>query len=446
MVESSRQAALRSGRTLREKVPRKSHSEWIAPSNRPDPIRLLQNSDRGRLPELLPIRYGRMRQSPFAFFRGSAAVMAWDLSTTPTTKIRVQACGDCHVANFGGFASPERRLLFDINDFDETLPAPWEWDLKRLAASVVLASQERGMTTKDCHHAALTVAQAYRRHMQEYAVMSALEVWYSHIDAEVFLKESRTAAGRKRWQKVEEKAKHQTSEHVFPRIARVIKGKARIVDHRPLVYHPPESGLVRKQVIEMFRRYRDTLAEERRIILDRYRIVDVARKVVGVGSVGTRCAVVLLMASEDDPLLLQFKEALPSVLEPFVRECRYANDGKRVVVGQRMLQSASDVFLGWTCDDKHRSYYFRQLRDMRMKIDLDNMTESDWLEYIAICGWALARAHARTGDPVMISGYLGKGDRFDSALAEFAISYSVQVESDHAALVKAIRHGRLKAS
>lgn len=446
MLRLSRQAALKAGRSLRDKVPRKAHSEWIVPPRRPDPIRLLQGSDRGRLAELLPIRYGRMWQSPFSFFRGSAAVMAWDLSTTPTTQIQVQACGDCHAANFGGFASPERRLLFDINDFDETLPAPWEWDVKRLAASVVLASQERGMSTKDCRNAALAVAQSYRVHMQDYAGMSALDVWYSHIDAEVFLKESRTTAGRQRWRKIEERAKHQTSEHVFPKIAGVVKGKVRIMDHPPLVYHPSHSNLVRKHVVEMFHRYRDTLAEERRIVLDRYQIVDVARKVVGVGSVGTRCAVVLLMASEDDPLLLQFKEALPSVLEPYVRECRFANHGKRVVVGQRMLQSASDVFLGWTCDEENRSYYFRQLRDMRMKIDLVNMTGSDWLEYVSICGWALARAHARTGNPAMISGYLGKSDRFDLALAQFAISYSAQVESDYAALVKAIRQGRLKAS
>jgi uncharacterized protein (DUF2252 family) len=431
------------GKALREKLPRKSHAEWTTPPSRPDPIALLQGFDRGRLPELLPIRYSRMRQSPFAFFRGSAAVMAWDLSRTRSTNIRVQACGDCHAANFGGFASPERRLLFDINDFDETLHAPWEWDLKRLATSVLLASQERGLGKAGCLHAVLTMAQSYRKRMREYAHMRALEVWYSHMDAEVFVEEAKSIAARKRWQKLEQKAKLQTSEHIFPRIANVIDGRARIVDHPPLVYHPRQSDLIRKHVTQMFLRYRKSLPPERRVILDRYRIVDVARKIVGVGSVGTRCAVVLLMAGEHDPLLLQFKEALPSVLEPYAGGSPYSNHGERVVIGQRMLQSASDVFLGWTCDERGRSYYFRQLRDMKMKIDLETMSKNDWLEYVEVCGWTLARAHARTGDPALISGYLGKNDRFDSALAQFASSYAVQVSRDYESLLNAIRVGRL---
>jgi uncharacterized protein (DUF2252 family) len=433
-----------SGKALRERVPRSAHGEWAAPAGRPDPVELLQHSDRGRLLELLPIRYGRMRQSPFAFFRGSAAVMAWDLSKTPATGIQVQACGDCHSANFGGFASPERRLLFDINDFDETLRAPWEWDVKRLAASVVLASRELGLGTGRCRDAVLMMAQSYRQHMCEYARMRALEVWYSHMDAEVFIEEAKSAAARKRWEQVEEKARHQTAEHIFPKIADVVNGRTRIVDHPPLVYHPRESDLIRRHVTEMFHRYRQTLPQERRIILDRYHIIDVARKVVGVGSVGTRCALALLMAGEHDPMLLQFKEALPSVLEPYAGASPFANHGERVVTGQHMLQSASDVFLGWTRDDEGRSYYFRQLRDMKMKIDLENMTKNDWLEYVEICGWTLARAHARTGDAALIAGYLGKSDAFDSALAQFADSYATQAERDHEALVKAIRAGRVK--
>ena len=433
------------GKALRERVSRTSHAEWSAPSARPDPIKVLRHSGRGRLPELLPIRYGRMRQSPFAFFRGSAAVMAWDLSKTPATGIRVQACGDCHVANFGGFASPERQLLFDINDFDETLPAPWEWDVKRLAASVVLASRELGMGGGRCGDAVLTMAESYRQHMREYAQMRALEVWYSHMDAEVFIEEAKRVAARKRWQQVEEQARLQTAEHILPKIADVINGRTRIVDHPPLVYHPRASELMRKHVTQMFHCYRETLPGDRRVILDRYHIIDVARKVVGVGSVGTRCDVALLMASEHDPMLLQFKEALPSVLEPYAGKSRYANHGERVVTGQRMLQSASDVFLGWTRDDKGRDYYFRQLRDMKMKIDLANMTKDAWLEYVEICGWTLARAHARTGDAALIGGYLGKNDAFDSALAKFAASYADQAERDHATLVKAIRAGRLKA-
>jgi len=406
---------------------------------------MLRQSDRGRLPELLPIRYGRMQQSPFAFFRGSAAVMAWDLSKTPATGLRVQACGDCHAANFGGFASPERRLLFDINDFDETLRAPWEWDVKRLAASVVLASRELGMGSGRCVHAVLTMAESYRQHMREYAQMRALEVWYSHMDAEVFIEEAKTASARQRWQRVEKKAKLQTAEHIFPKIADVINGRTRIVDHPPLVYHTRASDLMQKHVTRMFHQYRQTLPDERRVILDRYHILDVARKVVGVGSVGTRCAVALLMAGEHDPMLLQFKQALPSVLEPYAGKSRYANHGERVVTGQRMLQSASDVFLGWTRDAQGRSYYFRQLRDMKMKIDLENMTKADWLEYVEICGWTLARAHARTGDAARIAGYLGKNDTFDVALAKFASAYADQAERDHATLVKAIRAGRLKA-
>ena len=435
------------GKALRKKVPvpRSSHTEWAVAPNRPNPIEVLRESDRERLAELLPIRYGRMRQSPFAFFRGSAAVMAWDLSKTPVTGMHVQACGDCHASNFGGFASPERRLLFDINDFDETLPAPWEWDIKRLAASIVLASRELGLGGGGCEDAVLAMAQSYREHIRKYAHMRALEVWYSHMNAEVFIAEAKTAAARKRWEQVEEKARGQTAEHIFPRIAKVINGRTRIVDHPPLVYHPRESDVIQKHVIQMFHQYRETLPAERRVILDRYHIVDVARKVVGVGSVGTRCAVVLLMAGEHDPLLLQFKEALPSVLEPYADKSRYSNHGERVVIGQRLLQSASDVFLGWTRDEKGRSYYFRQLRDMKMKIDLENMTRGDWLEYVEICGWTLARAHARTGDAAMIGGYLGKNDVFDSALAQFATAYADQAERDHASLLKAIRAGHVAA-
>src|SRR6266849_3322345 len=439
------EALMSQGKGLRERVSRASHVEWAAPSARPDLIKILQHSDRGRVPELLPIRYGRMQQSPFAFFRGAAAVMAWDLSRTPATGIRVQACGDCHAANFGGFASPERRLLFDINDFDETLPAPWEWDVKRLAASVVLASREIGMGGERCGDAVLKMAESYRQHMREYARMRALEVWYSHMDAEVFIEEAKTPAARKRWQQVEEEARLQTAEHIFPKIADVVDGRTRIVDHPPLVYHPRASELLQAHVTQMFHRYRETLPGERRLILDRYHIMDVARKVVGVGSVGTRCDVALLMAGEHDPMLLQFKEALPSVLEPYAGRSRYANHGERVVTGQRMLQSASDVFLGWTREENGRDYYFRQLRDMKMKIDLENMTKGDWLEYVEICGWTLARAHARTGDAALIGGYLGTNDAFDSALAKFAASYADQAERDHTTLVKAIRAGRLNA-
>jgi uncharacterized protein (DUF2252 family) len=434
------------GKKLRERVPRSSQAEWKPSPNRPDPIQLLKHADRGRLEALLPIRYARMKQSPFGFFRGSAALMAADLSTTPSTGLRVQACGDCHIANFGGFGSPERRLVFDINDFDETLPAPWEWDVKRLAASTVLAGRELGVGDKRCSSAARTMVRSYREHMREYAEMRALEVWYSHLDAEIFIDDARTAAARKRWSEIEKNATLQTAEHVFPKITAMKNGRLRILDRPPLVYHPPDIASIRAHVREMFERYRRTLPEERRVVLQRYHVVDIARKVVGIGSVGTRCDVALLMAGANDPLFLQFKQANESVLAPYAGKSRYSNQGERVVTGQRMLQSASDVFLGWAHGDDGCDYYFRQLRDMRMKIDVTQMPNDDWLEFVELCGWTLARAHARTGDPAKIAGYLGKGETFDRAIGAFAIAYADQTERDHALLVKAIRAGKLHAA
>jgi uncharacterized protein (DUF2252 family) len=434
------------GKKLRERVPRSSQAEWKPSPNRPDPVHLLKHADRGRLEALLPIRYARMKQSPFGFFRGSAALMAADLSTTPSTGLRVQACGDCHIANFGGFGSPERRLVFDINDFDETLPAPWEWDVKRLAASAVLAGRELGVSDKRCAAAACAAVGSYREHMREYAEMRALEVWYSHLDAEVFIDEAQTAAACKRWSRIEKKAKLETAENAFPKITTVKRGRLRIVDRPPLVYHPPDIAGISKHVHEMFERYRRTLPEERRVVLQRYHVVDIARKVVGIGSVGTRCDVALLMAGANDPLFLQFKQANESVLAPYAGKSRYSNQGERVVTGQRMLQSASDVFLGWARDDHGCDYYFRQLRDMRMKIDVTEMPQEDWFEFVEICGWTLARAHARTGDPAKIAGYLGKGETFDRAIGAFALAYADQTERDHALLNKAIRAGKLHAA
>lgn len=431
------------GRSLRKKVPRSSHGQWNPPANRPNPVELLKIADRGRLAELLPIRYARMRESPFAFFKGAAALMAADLTNTPVTGIRVQACGDCHVSNFGGFGSPERQLAFDINDFDETLPAPWEWDLKRLAASIAIAGRVHGASDRRCAQAVRAAAESYREHVREYAEMRALDVWYSHIDAEVLVQEAETQKGKRLWRRVESKAKHQTADHVFFKVADIRKGHWRIIDRPPLVYHPQQMEKISKHVGDMFQRYTRTLPEERRILLDRYHIVDVARKVVGVGSVGTRCAVALLMAADDDPLVLQFKEARASALEPYAGKSRYDNHGERVVVGQRMLQSASDIFLGWTRDDDGRDYYFRQLRDMKMSVNLEELTPKEWIEYVEICGWALARAHARTGDAARIAGYLGKSDSFDEAIEKFSIAYADQTERDHAALVQTIRARKL---
>jgi uncharacterized protein (DUF2252 family) len=434
------------GKSLRERVPRTEHAEWVSPTDRADPVELLKHADRGRLPELLPIRYARMQHSPFAFFRGAAALMAADLAKTPKTGIRVQACGDCHVGNFGGFASPERRLVFDINDFDETLHAPWEWDVKRLATSIVLAGRQIGARERNCQDAARLAIKSYREHLREYAEMRSLEAWYSQLDAKILIAKAKTKKDRKYWKKVVHDARLQTAEHIFPRTTDMVNGSPRIMDSPPLVYHPPNRKKLGERVKEMFRRYRLTLPEERRILLDRYHIVDTARKVVGVGSVGTRCAVVLLMAGEQDPLFLQFKEALASVLEPYAGKSPFANHGERVVTGQRMLQSASDIFLGWTRDDDGRSYYFRQLRDMKMAVNVEEMSQEDWLEYVELCGWALARAHARTGDAARVAGYLGKNDTFELAVAKFAIRYADQTERDHAALLRAIRARRLPAN
>jgi uncharacterized protein (DUF2252 family) len=437
---------LSAGRALRERVPRTSHAKWTPSPHRPEPVALLRESNRGRLSELLPIRYGRMRVSPFAFFRGAAALMAWDLAATPVTKIRVQACGDCHLLNFGGYGSPERRLVFDINDFDETLAAPWEWDVKRLAASVVLAGRQKGIKERRCNDAARALVASYRTHMREYARMPYLAAWYSHIDVELFIAKAKTARDRKYWKQVEHAAKMQTAEYILPKITEVSKGKRRIIDHPPLVYHPRDIARINEHVRALFHRYRLTLPEERRVILDRYHIVDIARKVVGVGSVGTRCDVALLMAGDDDALVLQLKEALPSVLEAHAGKSHFPNHGERVVTGQRMLQAASDVFLGWTRADDGRDYYFRQLRDMKMKFDLESMTKSEWLEYVQICGWTLARAHARTGDAARIGGYMGKNATFDDAIGEFALTYANQTERDHAALLRAIRAGQVRAA
>jgi uncharacterized protein (DUF2252 family) len=434
------------GKNLREKVSRKSHSQWICPKDRPDPTELLKDADRGRLVNLLPIRYDRMRESPFAFFRGSAALMAADLAATATTGILVQACGDCHVANFGGFGTPERQLVFDINDFDETLPAPWEWDVKRLASSIVLAMRQAGFVESRCRDAAHTAAGSYRKHMRHYTRMTALEVWYSHLSADLWVQNAKTPESRERWQTLESRAEHDTPGHEFPKITLQRRGRPRIVDHPPLIYHPRDASFIGNSVHQMLREYRATLPEERRIVLDRYQLIDVARKVVGVGSVGTRCAVALLMAGPHDPLFLQFKEARTSVLEPYTGKSRYANHGERVVTGQRMLQSASDVFLGWTGDGEGHDFYIRQLRDMRMKIDIEGMSKQDWLEYVNLCGWVLARAHARTGDPASIAGYLGKSEAFEEAITAFAASYADQAERDHSSFLKALRAGRIRAS
>jgi hypothetical protein len=404
---------------------------------------MLKAATKGLVAKLLPIRFGRMLPSPFTFLRGSAAAMAFDLAETPTTGIGVQLCGDCHLLNFGGFGTPERHFIFDVADFDETLPGPWEWDLKRLAASVVVAARTIGASDRHARDAALGLAETYRERMHEFAQMHVLDRWYARIDGQALLDlmgPSRHSLG----QDIPPVDAHQV-EHLIPKITEVVHGERRFHDHPPLLYHPPKGGEFEAQMHHFLGRYRESLQDDRRTLLGRYRVVDLAMKVVGVGSVGTRCAILLLMASDDDLLLLQYKEAGPSVLEPYCKKCKHHNHAQRVVSGQRLLQSASDMFLGWSSDDSGRDFYFRQLRDMKTTIRIDGMNASTLEEYAQLCGWALARGHAKSGDPALIAGYLGQSDTFDGALAAFAKTYADQTERDHAAMVKAVRAGKLVA-
>lgn len=433
------------GRALRETVLRKSHGDWEPKDADRDPIAILEQSNSGRLQELVPIRYGRMMQSPFAFLRGSAAVMAHDLAGTPTTGLQVQACGDCHLMNFGLFATPERRLVFDINDFDETLPGPWEWDLKRLAASFAVAGRDSGRSEEQCRDAVMACARAYRSHLRECAEMAPLDLWYKHLDMQQLIENAPDAKSRKFREQLAAQARRRTIEHLFPKIARSEGGRPYLVDQPPIMFHVTQVADWEERVRETLADYRQTLAEDRRALLDRYRLVDNALKVVGVGSVGTRCFVLLLMSDDDHPLILQVKEAVRSVLEPFLTPSAYANQGQRVVMGQRLMQSSSDMFLGWARGRSGFDFYVRQLRDMKLSLPLLGMDAEQFVRYATACAWTLARAHAKSGDAAAISGYLGKSDSFDRALSRFALAYADQTERDHARLLEAIQSGRLEA-
>ncbi|HWY24294.1 MAG TPA: DUF2252 domain-containing protein [Nevskia sp.] len=440
---------LAAGKALRERCTRKAHGLWKAPPKRTDPIELLLASDRGRLPELVPIRYGRMMVSPFTYYRGAAPVMAHDLSGTAVTGLKLQACGDCHLLNFGGFATPERKVVFDINDFDETAISFWEWDVKRLAASFVLAGRANGFDDAQCAEAAWYAAQTYRRRMAEYSRMSVLEAWYASLDLEELI-ESGQDETFKQYSRDRLAAADSLSTHAhdLAKLTYELGETPRIIDNPPLVYH--QADLQKHQdyhrlVEEAFGRYRHSLLPARRLLLDRYRIVDVALKVVGIGSVGTECGIVLLMSGNGDSLFLQYKEARASVLEPYSGACPYGNHGQRVVAGQQIMQSASDQFLGWTEGENGRQFYIRQLRDVKVKPVIEAMKPANLRHYARSCGWALARAHARSGDAVTLTGYMGKGDAFEDALTGFACSYADQTERDHALLRRAIRAGRVHA-
>jgi uncharacterized protein (DUF2252 family) len=435
------------GKALRNRVPREQHGQWQPPRNRPDPVDLVIASSKDRIPQLIPVRYGRMSASPFTFFRGAALNMAADLAGTPQTKIRVQVCGDCHLMNFGGFTTPERREIFDINDFDETLPGPWEWDVKRLAASFVLAARSNGFAAAAQRAAAMASVRSYRRRIAEFAAMRVVDVWYARIDMDAVpatLSDSVSKLLRKRLAKV---TAHIVPGGDLPKIVQLKGGKVAIKDAPPLVYHDPRFNLTarRGNIHEAINRYRSTIQSDRQVLLSRYRPVDVAMKVVGVGSVGKFCAVLLMMADNDDSLFLQMKEARASVLEPFIGKSVHLNHGQRVVTGQRLMQSASDLFLGWTEGWRGRHFYLRQLRDTKLKPVVEDFNPTTMQDYATLCGWTLARAHARSGDSATISGYVGKGDVFDLAIARFARLYADQTERDYAAFMQAIRDGRIPA-
>ena len=441
-------ALLAAGKVLRDRVPRQAHGSWKRDKGKVDPLKILRASDKGRQEHLLPIRYGRMLQSPFTFYRGAAAVMAVDLARTPNTGLRVQACGDCHLLNFGGFATPERNILFDINDFDETLPAPWEWDVKRLVASFVLAARSNGLSDSDGRDAAVTCARSYRKRLRDYSEMSPLEVWYARITdddvANMATSELVKARIRKRVAEATEKS---SPEFAYPQLTGMVSGQIRINDAPPLIYHPDDvtAGELHAHGEEILRFYRDTLSDDRRELFDQYRLVDVAHKVVGIGSVGTRCFISLMMSANNDPLFLQWKEARPSVLEPHAGASAYSHHGQRVVMGQRLMQPATDVFMGWVTGRAGRQGYVRQLRDAKVKPLVETMDAALLMQYAQLCGWVLARAHAKAGnEELKITGYLGKQDKFDEAMGNFALLYADQTERDHAALKTAVRAGKIE--
>ncbi|MCU0070471.1 DUF2252 domain-containing protein [Pseudomonas koreensis] len=442
-VFRSREERMARGKQLRKQIPRESHAEWKSPGRQRDVIAILGKSNRDRLSELVPIRYGRMLRSPFTFLRGSAALMAHDLAKGPNIGVSVQACGDCHLLNFGLFATPERNLIFDLNDFDETLPAPWEWDIKRLAASFAVAARDGGAADARAREIAVACTRAYREHLRAYSKMSPLEVWYSRLDAQTLLDESPDEKTRKFRQQLFDRARERVMESVFPKIAEQVAGQPRIVDQPPVIQHVPEPHFM-ERVRKGLAAYRQSLSDERKVLLDRYRLVDAALKVVGIGSVGTRCYIALLFSEENHPLILQFKESCQSVLEPYAGRCRYDNQGQRVVMGQRLMQSSSDIFLGWARGPAGYDFFVRQLRDMKLSVPLENINATQLERYADFCGLTLARAHAKSGDAATITGYLGKGEAFDEALGTFALRYADQTVRDHDVLLKAARAGRVK--
>ena len=455
----SAEEATGKGKTARLAVPRSLHAAWAPPAGRRSPVDIIAEQATSREPELVPIRHGRMMVSPFTFYRGAAAIMAADLAATPVSGLRVQCCGDAHLLNFGGFASPERALVFDVNDFDETLPGPWEWDVKRLAASIEVAGRDGHMKPLERRAAVEATVRQYREAVRSFAGLTELGVWYARLEGEALVALARSELGPKQAPNMEAelaKARSKDSMKAFSKLTKIVDGEPRITPDPPLIV--PLRDLVQgergarmeHEVHQLFRAYRRTLQADRRHLLEQYRIVDIARKVVGVGSVGTRCWVMLLMGRRDaDPLFLQVKEAQDSVLAPYAGKCKVSNQGQRVVEGQRIMQSASDIFLGWLrtigLDDRQRDFYFRQLWDGKVSVDTANLTPAVLAVYGRICGWTLARAHARSGDRIAIASYLGAGPTFDRAVGDFAVAYADQNERDYSAFLGAIKTGVLPA-
>jgi len=448
------------GKAARAEVPRSSHAVFEPHASRPDPVELLERQAQTRVPELVPIRYGRMLISPFSFYRGGALIMAGDLAATPRSGLNVQCCGDAHLSNFGVFASPERRLVFDINDFDETLPGPWEWDVKRLAASMLIAAQDNGFPVKDQDQIVLDTVEAYRTAMAGFAQMKNLEVWYAHLDIDDTVKEFASQFKPKQVKRAEKtlaKARTRDSMSAFSKLTHVVDGQVRIVSEPPLIVPIDDLAQGRErdemfdELHERLRSFRATLQFDRRVLLEEFQLTDFARKVVGVGSVGTRAWIALLFGQDgQDPLFLQMKEAEASVLEDFLTPSEFENHGERVVTGQHLMQASSDIFLGWLhvdagLDGKERDFYGRQLKDWKGSAEIDQMEPQGLMAYGRLCGWTLARAHARTGDRIAIAAYLGKGSTFDRAIVEFSHAYAEQNERDYKELAKAVKSGRITA-
>jgi uncharacterized protein (DUF2252 family) len=457
MTDVTERAA--AGRAARSVARRSAHSEWAPVANRPDPVAIIEAQDARRVAELVPIRHGRMAASPFTFFRGAAAVMAADLASTPVSGFRVQTCGDAHLSNFGAFAAPDRRLVFDLNDFDETLPGPWEWDVKRLVAGFALAGRDLGLKRSERSAALLASVRSYREAMREFAGQGNLAVWYARLDVEESMGRVETAdpGSVKRFERGIAKARAKDSVRAMEKLTEEVDGEIRIVSQPPLIV-PIEELVPAAQATDIegslrdvLPSYRSTLPGDRQHLLESYDFRRIARKVVGVGSVGTRAWVILLTGRDDqDPLFLQAKEAEASVLEPYAGPSRFRNHGRRVVEGQRLMQAAGDIFLGWCVavglDGRDRDFYVRQLWDWKRSVEVENLGPVGLEIYAEVCGWTLARAHARSGDRVGIAAYLGGGDAFDRAVCHFAESYADQSERDHAALLAAIDSGRLESA